>query len=131
MPGLTWKAWIADSFIHRRLGKLVLKRLSDHAYGTTRCLDAELKAALTAMVVRLKNVGPRLVTAEHHKQWYIYTDASFETETLQGGLGGVLIDECGDVCSWFGIGLDAEACKKLGVGNKGTIVYELELLELQ
>ena len=58
----------ADCFIHGRLGKLVLKRLSDHAYGTTRSLDADLKAALTAMVVRLKDAGPRLVTAEHHKQ---------------------------------------------------------------
>ena len=41
----------ADSFVHGRLGKLLLKRLSDHAYGTTRTLDTELKLAMEAMVL--------------------------------------------------------------------------------
>jgi hypothetical protein len=118
----------ADSFIHGRLGKLVLKRLSEHAYGTTRQLDEDLKEALSAMVFRLRDAGPRLVTAEPHKQWYIYTDASFESGESAGCLGGVLVNEAGNVCSWFSVIVDCDMCALLGAGDKGTIIYELELL---
>jgi len=31
----------ADFFVHGRLGKLVLKRLIDHAYGRTKVLDED------------------------------------------------------------------------------------------
>ena len=118
----------ADSFIHGRLGKLVLKRLSDHAYGTTRQLDEDLKLALDAMAQRLKHAGPRLVTAEQFKQWYIYTDASYESEQGAGCLGGVLVDEGGEVRAWFSACVDCDMCKLLGAAEKGTIIYELELL---
>ena len=118
----------ADSFIHGRLGKLVLKRLSDHAYGSTRRLDDDLRLALKAMAQRLRHAGPRLVTAEQCKQWYMYTDASFESEQSFGCLGGVLVDESGTVCSWFSAFVDCDMCKQLGAAEKGTIIYELELL---
>ena len=67
----------ADSFIHGRLGKLVLKRLSDHAYGKTKKIDEELGSALEAMVDRLRHAPPRSITAGSFQQWFIYTDASF------------------------------------------------------
>ena len=80
------------------------------------------------MAQRLRHAGPRLVTAEQCKQWYMYTDASFESEQSFGCLGGVLADESGTVCSWFSAFVDCDMCKQLGAAEKGTIIYELELL---
>ena len=118
----------ADSFIHGRLGKLVLKRLSDHAYGRSKKIDEELRSALEAMVERLKHAPPRSITAGSFQQWFIYTDANFGAEERCGGLGGVLIDINCHVVSWFGLALDQEVCVSLGALEKGTIIYELELL---
>jgi hypothetical protein len=87
-----------------------------------------LKLALDAMAQRLKHAGPRLITAEQCKQWYIYTDASYESEQSAGCLGGVLVDEGGEVCAWFSACVDCDMCKLLGDGEKGKIIYELELL---
>ena len=80
------------------------------------------------MAQRLKHAGPRMVTAEQCKQWYIYTDASYETEQSAGGLGGVLIDETGEVRAWFSAYVDGDMCQLLGAAEKRTIIYELELL---
>lgn len=118
----------ADSFLHGRLGKLVLKHLSDHAYGASKIMDASLVASLKAMVERLRHARPRQVSSFVCKQWFLYTDACFEPESSCGGLGGVLVDEHANVCEWFGIALDSAACCLLGADNKGTIIYELELL---
>ena len=62
------------------------------------------------------------------QQWFIYTDASFGTEDRRGGLGGVLIDINCHVVAWFGLVLDQAVCVSLGAPEKGTIIYELELL---
>jgi len=117
----------ADSFMHGRVGKLTLKHLVDHAYGPSKKLDPSLIVSLKAMSERLSSAKPRKVTALRLKQWYIYTDASFEAGSCTGGLGGVLVNEDAVVCAWFGIQLDTETCVQLGAQQKGTIIYELEL----
>lgn len=57
---LRGKLGFADSFLHGRVGKLVLVKLIDHAYGKSSRIDSELKAALMAMKVRLQHAGPKL-----------------------------------------------------------------------
>eukprot|EP00435_Cladocopium_sp_Y103_P040568 s1901_g11.t1 len=118
----------ADSFLHGRLGKLVLKHLVDHAYGASRYLDASLKGSLKAMSERLMTSKPRVVSAVPCQQWFIYTDASFDPELQTGGLGGVLVNFAGEVVAWFGIAMNADSCRLLGAADKGTIIYEMELL---
>lgn len=59
--------------------------------------------------------------------WYVFTDASYEQSTKTGGLGGVLVNEQGQCCAWFGFPLDADQCKRFGSETKQTIIYELEL----
>lgn len=118
----------ADSFMHGRLGKLVLKRLIDHAYGCSKIIDDDLKCALVAMAQRLEDAKPREVTAFQVEQRFMYTDASYEGEVRTGGLGGVLIDQSGDVVQWFGLAVEQEVCDALGAQEKGMIIYELELL---
>ena len=118
----------ADSFLHGRVGKLVLKKLIDHAYGKSSRMDGELKTALLAMRTRLQQAGHKLVSAKRFSQWFIYSDASYEPTDGTGGLGAVLVNAEAQVTAWFGFSLDAEPCAKLGSKEKVTIIYELELL---
>eukprot|EP00435_Cladocopium_sp_Y103_P065769 s873_g27.t1 len=124
---LRGKLGFADSFLHGRLGKLVLKKLIDHAYGRTSIISDDLRQALQAMVMRLKQAKPKEISANSFSQWFLYTDASFEPEPATGGLGGVLIDAFGKVKYWFGLILNEDTCRLLGAGEKRTIIYELEL----
>ena len=118
----------ADSFIHGRLGSVVLKQLVDHAYGNSAQISFELEQSLEIMVERLNSSGPRVVSASADRQWFVYTDAAFNSEDGTGGLGGVLVDGLACVVSWFGILLDGNQCELCGSKQKGSIIYELELL---
>eukprot|EP00435_Cladocopium_sp_Y103_P058226 s2737_g20.t1 len=118
----------ADSFLHGRLGKLVLKHLVDHAYGVSRLMEDSLVNSLKAMAERLRVSKPRTVSASACQQWFLFTDASFEPESFSGGLGGVLVNEVSEVVEWFGIHLNEDVCTLLGAKEKGTIIYELEML---
>ena len=118
----------ADSFVHGRLGVLILKQLNEHAYGKTAKMDEALLDSLQVMKDRLLSCSPRKVTACRSRQWFVYTDASCETEANTGGLGGVLIDESRDIVAWFGIPLDSHYCARMGGNRKGSLIYELELL---
>eukprot|EP00435_Cladocopium_sp_Y103_P005114 s4349_g1.t1 len=100
----------ADSFLHGRLGKLVLKQLVDHAYGTSKYMDARLVNVLKAMSERLQTSKPRVVSFSDCRQWFIYTDASYEPETFIAGLRGVLVNGAVEVVAWFGICMDEAAC---------------------
>lgn len=75
------KLGFADSFLHGRLGSLLLKRLSEHAYGRTSKLDEELVSSLNAMVKRLEVGEAKSVKATSKQRWFVYTDASYEPET--------------------------------------------------
>lgn len=124
---LRGKLGFADSFLHGCLGALVLKRLSEHAYGRSSRLDADLIMALGAMRELLKHPEPRRVSCSLRKKWFVYTDASYEPESQTGGLGGVLIDGQAVLVAWYGFALDASVCKALGAEKKDTLIYELEL----
>ena len=124
---LRGKLGFADSFLHGRLGALVLKRLSEHAYGRTAKLDSDMVLALKSMAERLGSALPRRVTCQQRNKWFIYTDASYEREVESGGLGGVLLDWQGSLVSWYGLGLDKDVCRALGSASKDSLIYELEL----
>ena len=125
---LRGKLGFADSFLHGRLGALVLKRLSEHAYGKTARLDDDIKLSLNAMSKRLELGDPREVTCNAREKWFIYTDASYEPESRCGGLGGVLLDSAGVLVSWYGVELKEAFCNTIGGDTKDTLIYELELL---
>ena len=79
----------ADSFLHGRLGSLVLKRLIDHAYSFTNTVDDELAQLLEFMLERLKKASPKKVDASTVKEWSVFTDTSYNMEGKVSGLGGV------------------------------------------
>ena len=80
------------------------------------------------MRARLVAGKPRLVTSGTLKQWFVFTDASFQQGDCTGGIGAVLFDHFGQCAGWFGFALDGELCKVLGSDNKETTIYELELV---
>ena len=124
---LRGKLGFADSFLHGRLGALLLKQLSEHAYGRTSKIPAELAACLSMMLHRLCNGRPREVNAMPLEQWYVYCDAAYEPESKTGGIGAVLFNCAGTCVSWFGFPLDDKTCISFGADKKHTIIYELEL----
>ena len=117
----------ADSFLHGRLGALLLKQLSDHAYGRTTRMSNELVLALNMMAHRLKVGRPRVITARPLQQWFVYTDAAYEPDTKSGGIGAALFSCQGECIAWFGFQLCEEQCNFFGASAKNTIIYELEL----
>ena len=50
----------ADSFLHGRVGKLVLKQLVDHAYGQSRRLTSSLVRSWKVMAQRLQSSKPKV-----------------------------------------------------------------------
>ena len=118
----------ADGFLHGRLGALILKRLIDHAYGSTSLLDDSMTNVLGWMIKRLQTAGPKKVDSGTVREWCVFTDASFEPDEKRAGLGGVLVDSTGECIAWFGLKLGEDACNVLGADVKETIIYELELL---
>ena len=118
----------ADGFLHGRLGALLLKRLMEHAYGNTPDVDDDVAFALGLMLDRLKNAGPKKVGKQSVLEWFVFTDAAYEAETETGGLGAVLVNSDGSCKCWFGLQLTSDQCEIFGSKNKGTIIYELELL---
>ena len=124
---LRGKLGFADSFVHGRLGILVLSKLIEHAYGAQKQIDESLRDALRFMLERLNSGKPRVVRAHRLAQWYIYSDASYEQGNKTGGIGGVLVNEQGECVSWFGFSVDSKTCPELGASAKDTIIYELEL----
>ena len=66
--------------------------------------------------------------------YYVYIqDRAFELNRpyqrkKNGSLGGVLVNASSEVTAWFGIALDGKTREQLGAFDKGTNIYELELL---
>ena len=118
----------ADSFMHGRLGRWVLSRLIEHAYGTQPSMNDSMVDALSWMKSRLESTKPREVNSETLDQFFLFTDAAYEPDTQTGGMGAVLVNSYGTCVAWFGIFLDTVICGLFGAQDKDTIIYELEML---
>ena len=115
---LRGKLGFADSFLHGRLGALLLKQLSEHAYGRASKIPPELATCLNMMLQRLNSGRPREVNALPLKQWFVYCDAAYEPETKTGGIGAALFDNKGECVAWLGFPLDETACNVFGAQKK-------------
>ena len=118
----------ADSQVHGRLGKLVLNRIVEHAYGTQSELSTSLVEALAWLKTRLQTCKPKAIDCEPMRQCFLFTDAAYEPIDRTGGLGAVLVGEDGECLAWFSLPLDSNLCDAFGALQKDTIIYELELL---
>ena len=75
----------ADSQVHGRLGKLVLNRIVEHAYGTQSELSTSLVEALAWLKTRLQTCKPKAIDCEPMRQCFLFTDAAYEPINRTGG----------------------------------------------
>ena len=69
---------------------------------------------------------PRTVDSGIGKVFHLYTDACYENG--QGGLGGVLYNELGEMLSYFSAHVTEAQAARLNPLGKDTIIFELEAL---
>ena len=98
---------------------MLLKRLMERAYSSSTKLDEDVTFALELMLDRLKLAGPKTVGKNSVAEWFVFTDAAYETDDLVGGLGGVLVASDGTCKGWFGLKLSAEQCEKFWFKEQG------------
>jgi hypothetical protein len=48
------------------------------------------------MILRLQTAGPKTVNSQAVTEWLVFSDAAFDKETKEGGLGAVLVSANGD-----------------------------------
>ena len=113
----------ASAQIWGRSSRLCLSAVSAHAYGDSSwTLKPSRVTALKHFLVSLANPQPRCIGKESGRQWFIFTDASFQPAdgAWPCGIGGVRYDDTGKVVSAFSLGLSTDELKALGYPGKKT-----------
>ena len=121
----------ADGQLFGRLGKLCLKEITLHAFGSNNgVLSSRCKFLLKLFCDRLASGRPRVISMSTGSCWYLFTDACYEPEhpSWRCGLGGVLVDMSGQTKQFFSVCLDDDQIAVLGGSTKKTIIFEAELI---
>ena len=121
----------ADGQLFGRTGRLFLRRITEHAYGSSDSqISPETKVALERFLLRLSESAPRVIDAARQVPFFLFTDASYEPDSKcwKAGLGGVLVNHQGQLVRAFSTCASEDICLALGSGHKKTIIFELELL---
>ena len=92
----------------------------------TRQLTHDLEESLSFLRDRIILGGPRRIISDHGRTFHLYTDACLEKGV--GGIGGVLLDQCGKVLSFFSQVVSEHQVALLNPKHKETIIFELEAL---
>ena len=69
--------------------------------------------------------APRIADSDTSEVYYIFTDASFNSETKSGGIGGVLVNGNATVEQWFGDTVTKEFCKSFMAEEQKQAIGEL------
>ena len=121
----------ASAQIWGRSSKLCLSAVSAHCLGDSSwVLRPNAITALKHFLVSLKNPRPRSIGKKSGRQWFIFTDASFQPTDRDWpcGIGGVLYDDEAKEVSAFSLCLSETELKALGYPGKKTVIFEAELL---
>ena len=123
----------AKAQIWGRASKLCLNAVTSHAYHSMGSeLDTHTFDCLIAFRECLRTSRPREITPLWDVPFFLFTDASFnpEEEDWPCGLGGVLVNSCGQQVSAFSLPLMPADLSVLGYPEKSTVIFEAELLAL-
>lgn len=105
----------ADSFLHGRLGKALLKRLLDHA-----CSGHEDEAGVWATSADFRQGDRAVVYLNGYRIQRGGTNRRHRSSS-----GRPVWQKC---VQWLGFHLNEDDCKIFGCQTKQTIIYELELV---
>lgn len=121
---------LAEGQLFGRSTRRLLNELGMHALNPPR--DNKLKEstlfkfALSTFVARMIHAKPRLVEANTGDVFFLFADASFDSEAKTGGLGGVLLDQSGTVRAWFGGAVDSNFRESFMAEEQEQAIGELE-----
>ena len=119
----------ADGQLFGRLGKLCLKEVSNHAFGSSSRISDRCSKLLSLFVEQLKMGPSRFISKATGSTWLVSTDACYEPSDTHCpcGLGGFLVDSFGRTTSYFSHCLEEQQMIALGSNKKKTIIFEAEL----
>ena len=112
-----------------RVARMCLNQVTQHAYRSTKSVREPETALTLRMYSEFLMPGkPRSITRNLGDTWFVYTDASFESDenTFSAGFGGVLVDPTGLPVRYFSFDVTGPDLKLLNPSNKKTIIYECE-----
>eukprot|EP00438_Fugacium_kawagutii_P004095 Skav202905 [mRNA] locus=scaffold3908:104145:105488:- [translate_table: standard] len=110
-------------------GRYALQQVSDHVHRNPfSCkIGDSLRMALSFLKDKFVAAVPRRITKAARHTSFILTDASFDHEK-SGGLGGVLCNPDGTVCSWFQLPLTTDEVAYFMRKDQEVAIAELETL---
>ena len=110
-------------------GKAALQELSVHAFRSPfiKKLDDKLRAALLTLRTKLDAGKPREVSVRALETIVVLTDACFSADS-SGGLGGILVNQRGDLLSWYRLKLSSRLVKRFMRLDQEVAIAELEAL---
>ena len=118
----------AEGQLFGRVTRQLLNDLHIHSQRPPKgmVLSADTRASLSVVGSRLLSAKPRVVDMRSSEVLFVYTDASFNSEDLRGGVGGVLFNSSGCVMSWFGGAVEPSVCRLLMSEGQEHAIGELE-----
>ena len=118
----------AEGQLFGRGVKRLINELGKHALHPPRgnVLQESTLQALSDVAERIEKAHPRLVDCYTEDTYLMFTDACFDSEAKEGGIGGVLIDKHGTVVSWFGQRVPRTFCESFMAENQEQAIGELE-----
>ena len=70
--------------------------------------------------------APRMADSDTSEVYYIFTDASFNSETKSGGIRGVLVNGNATVEQWFGDSVTKDFCESFMAEEQKQAIGKLE-----
>ena len=117
----------AENQIFGRLNRRALKAVSEHAAVGNDSVSFETRLLLQDFLHSLNSGKPRIVDSHSSDTWLIFTDAFYDSSPCSE-LGGVLITPGGKLVEYFSEEVSDDVAVAMGHGQKGTIIFEAELL---
>ena len=118
----------AEGQLFGRATRRLINELGQHALRPPKNnkLSESTKGALEMVADQVLTSAPRIADSDTSEVYYIFTDASFESETKSGGIGGVLINGSATVEQWFGDLVTKDFCKSFMAEEQKQAIGELE-----
>ena len=110
-----------------RATRRLINELGQHALRPPKNnkLSESTKRALEMVADQGLTAAPRIADSDTSEVYYIFTDASFNSETKSGGIGGVLVNGNATVEQWFGDTVTKEFCKSFMAEEQKQAIGEL------
>eukprot|EP00435_Cladocopium_sp_Y103_P033867 s2763_g8.t1 len=118
----------AEGQLFGRVTRKLINELGAHALKPPRdnILGDSTRFALEVVAKRIVEAKPRLVESKTGEVFFLFTDACFDGETKEGGIGGVLMGPDGCVVSWFSEKAPRDLCESFMAEEQEQAIGELE-----